>query len=173
MENKLELKHLAPYLPYGIKIKTNHGWEYLESLSSEFINIGNEDFYEFHEIKPYLRPLSNLIKEIEHNGEKFVPIIELFRMIYKEIYDVDFEMPIKDFQMFNEPFFPSVKVSEKVEVTKAEYNYGFSIEYPNRFCFTVNGDELVFNQLNLLDKLSEWHFDWKFGLIEKGLAIEK
>ena len=28
-------------------------------------------------IKPILRPLSDLTKEIEHNGEKFVPIVYL------------------------------------------------------------------------------------------------
>ena len=32
------------------------------------------EFYEISDCKPLLRPLSDLTKEIEHGGEKFVPI---------------------------------------------------------------------------------------------------
>lgn len=87
---KLELKHLAPYLPYGLKmqcrrhfiiygevhilplngISKNIDWQ-LELIKPNddlaFIGINEKGF------KPILRPLSDLTKEIEHNGEKFVP----------------------------------------------------------------------------------------------------
>lgn len=75
----LELKHLAPYLPYGLKITTfdaNNGFYKLEmGLDDEDNDIfpiqfvkGNKDS------KPILRPLSDLTKEIEVNEERFVPI---------------------------------------------------------------------------------------------------
>lgn len=38
----------------------------------------------FDEIKPLLRPLSDLTKEIEHNGERFVPIERI-----SEMYGID------------------------------------------------------------------------------------
>tara|TARA_R110000803_G_C11885991_1_gene310365 strand:+ start:427 stop:813 length:387 start_codon:yes stop_codon:yes gene_type:complete len=70
---KLELKHLAPYLTYGLKCK------------STTILFGEEDngIYEMSLIsmrgvlkgtgKPILRPLSDLTKEIEVNGNLFIP----------------------------------------------------------------------------------------------------
>lgn len=84
MKEVLELKHLAPYLPYGLKII----WE--DSGEINGINFDGEiDFqnstyplstlvftFRYPENmgwKPILRPLSDLTKEIEHNGEKFVP----------------------------------------------------------------------------------------------------
>ncbi len=71
---KLELKHLAPYLPYGLKFysedlskKTNpFSWEMTAKTELGLI-------IEFQN-KPILRPLSDLTKEIEHNGEKFRPL---------------------------------------------------------------------------------------------------
>lgn len=70
---KLELKHLAGYLPYEVKIYACHN-EYVleleEDCNSEGISV-RETIENYH--KPILRPLSDLTKEIEVNGEKFVP----------------------------------------------------------------------------------------------------
>lgn len=52
MKSELKLEHLAPYLPYGLKVSVNEG-----KL----------------QYRPILRPLSDLTKEIDHNGERFVP----------------------------------------------------------------------------------------------------
>lgn len=78
---KLELKHLAPYLPYGLKvIKVNRDNEIIIlNQLKHFPATGNNAFYindvYVHQgnYKPILRPLSDLTKEIEHDGEKFVP----------------------------------------------------------------------------------------------------
>lgn len=70
---KLELKHLAGYLPYGVKIETPYGVEILEALGEDWIFTEQKRAYHFIE-KPILRPLSDLTKEIEVNGKKFVPI---------------------------------------------------------------------------------------------------
>lgn len=79
---KVELKHLAPYLPYGLTgiskeqyfgIETVVGYStYGKEKSIELTT--NIDAIIIEEFKPILRPLSDLTKEIEHNGEKFVPI---------------------------------------------------------------------------------------------------
>lgn len=68
---KLELKHIAPYLPYGVKYLNTHE-DFIEKEGIIHIDsIGSILKYEF--LKPILRPLSDLTEEIEVNGEKFVP----------------------------------------------------------------------------------------------------
>lgn len=72
---KLELKHLVPYLPYGLKVYVqDYGIELvIVFIKDEVITI--EDNASFCGIKPILRPLSDLTKEIEINGEKLYPFI--------------------------------------------------------------------------------------------------
>jgi len=78
---KLELKHLAGYLPYelkGISIEENLGIETVKGFSIYGINktvclSTNIDDIDLELFNPILRPLSDLTKEIEVNGEKFVP----------------------------------------------------------------------------------------------------
>jgi len=89
---KLELKHLAGYLPYGLKIECKDDSELCEaSYISEMTGVDNygiDDNYGNNwtfEVKPILRPLSDLTKEIEVNGEKFVPI-ERLRKEYSGFY---------------------------------------------------------------------------------------
>lgn len=78
---KLESKHLAPYLPYALQISTDdEGEDWVETvigLNNEAIetSVGN---YWNYTVKPILRPLSDLTKEIEHNGEKIIPVEYVF-----------------------------------------------------------------------------------------------
>jgi len=70
---KLELKHLAPYLPYGLKTDKGilSGIE-LSNNESDIYWIDNDKgighHYDYADFKPILRPLSDLTKEIEHNN---------------------------------------------------------------------------------------------------------
>lgn len=79
---KLELKHLAGYLPYRLNIL------YWNGNAKEYIKILQVLHYENRHVlgsdkhKPILRPLSDLTKEIEHNGEKFVPLEVLNNMLF-------------------------------------------------------------------------------------------
>lgn len=143
---KLELKHLAPYLPYKLKGKLEND-EYYDTKIGVLLRLETafdsdnipmctveeyEDEIEF--FKPILRPLSDLTKEIEVNGEKFVPwnLLEIDSSI------VDF------LSVNNQPI---------IRLIDCEFIYAID----------------VYN--NIIQKLIEWHFD-VFGLIEKGLAID-
>ncbi len=60
---KLELKHIAPYLPFELKITYGDGnidWNIMSS--NHLSDLGNSDFQQF---KPILRPLSDLTKQTE------------------------------------------------------------------------------------------------------------
>ena len=84
---KLELKHLAPYSPY----KLNYFVDFEDSDvavyemigmftdSGEIYLDGYETNLDSKNCKPILRPLSDLSKEIEVNGEKFKPSFVLSR----------------------------------------------------------------------------------------------
>ena len=88
-------------LPYGLKCSFLYDDEEIEGGIIVGMELTfNGDFFpenplcfvdEFGEyradiIKPILRPLSDLTKEITHKGEKFVPYIELLRL---SSFDVD------------------------------------------------------------------------------------
>ncbi len=88
---KLELKHLAAYFPYGLKIqllRTEYFGNYrdyrLSSYSDYPVSFSVSESVQYaamlSEIKPILRPLSDLTKEIEINGEKILPLVELHRI---------------------------------------------------------------------------------------------
>jgi len=79
---KLELKHLCSYLPYGLMLSAEYMWPgckiplVVANYSSDMRNGINATEAIERGAKPILRPLSDLTKEIEHNGERFVPVIE-------------------------------------------------------------------------------------------------
>lgn len=71
---KLELRYLAGYLPFGLKsvlyTHLNNG-----ALISNVTLYNVENFIDkTTESKIILRPLSDLTKQIEHNWERFVPM---------------------------------------------------------------------------------------------------
>ena len=163
MKNELTIQHLAPYLPYGLKVKykdciydkthiatlsgvSNDAVETtykrrFKGCSGDCIFIkGRNNIIQLN-FTPILHPLSDLTKEIEHNGERFVPI-EFF-----EIGDTD--------NCFYEFDFGNIRLIKQIK-TIANYNVHHDINF---LPFAV------------VQKLFEWHFD-VFGLIEKGLAID-
>jgi hypothetical protein len=84
MKKSIPLKEIVGFLPYGLKVKTSLRTRELV-LGQEFIDINNETIT-VHEVisnsfhKPIVRPLSDLTKEITHNGETFVPKDELRKL---------------------------------------------------------------------------------------------
>jgi hypothetical protein len=86
MDMKLELKHLASYLPYGLSVVNAYGAPIpLHAHNYFFDGI----FIGLHpRAKPILHPLSDFTKEIEVNGKKFVPNFDRdFKFFIKEDLD--------------------------------------------------------------------------------------
>ena len=75
---------LAMSLTYGLIISQN-GYQY--QLTSQVYKLNNRGIWN---VKPICRPLSDLTKPIEHNGEKFVPIESLkdvFMLEWCDLFD--------------------------------------------------------------------------------------
>lgn len=146
---KLQLKHLASYLPYGLRWKIKNELFYTGYMSTKRIALispnHNGELCKYlwnnlpKNIKPILRPLSDLTKEIEIDREKFVPI-EIF-----DFGDDNSNNKIPDYGLKNYDYLLAV----------SEHNLTYDINF------------LPFGVVEFLFK---WHFD-VFGLIEKGLAI--
>lgn len=89
---KLELHHIAPYLPYELEILDT-----IEEIKGVLCGINmNTVSYLWGDneinlsamidsVKPLLKPLSDLTKEIEHNGERFFPINKIIEMTNRPV----------------------------------------------------------------------------------------
>ena len=118
---------------------------------------GNVDC-EINDCMPILRPL-DLTKEIEHGGEKFVPIVELAKTAFG--------------------YLDASKINFKAESSGNIYSCSlnkilhFSLDSnDNSFIAIHNGKTVcVPKQLELFQKLISWHFDI-YNLISKNQAID-
>ena len=149
---KLELKHLAPYLPYGLKVQTKTGVDRLCGImfsDDTDYNSGNNTYHninhplanlethteEFYDIKPILRPLHTVIRKMKDDkGREFIPAAVIWSVSAVE------EQEFEDYGKIPTYWHDAIKVGYK--------------------SFEVRDFEL----------LIQWHFD-VFGLIEKGLAV--
>jgi len=178
----LELKHLSAYLPYDLDVVCiDKGVTYFGKqisihsfrIRKNFISNNYQLVYEnegvnIKDIKPLLRPLSQLTQEIEHNGERFVPMIEIVKMI--EPYYVKIDESTSDFNVIN-------KCIGKDRVYQLRYKNNYNNQgeismlnfHENEKCLW-HSDRII--PIKCHDKLFEWHFDI-YGLIENNLAIEK
>jgi hypothetical protein len=149
----LELKHITPYLPYKLKCLYSHTNKIgtiskINTIGDGFDNdniklsidyLDSEHIWMF---KPILRPLSDLTKEIEIEGEKFVPIDRIL-----DNHSFVSDIHISKFRKFK-------IIQEQIHILKDIKELGY------RYC-----------DYWFLQYLLEWHFD-VFGLIEKGLAVD-
>ena len=163
---KLEIKHLAPYLTYGLKFNqedysgyvlyslSEDGLVLLEPISESFIEF---DFDEINtsEVKPILRPLSDLANEIEINGNTFCPLGNLLVQKYPKWF-VENNGSAK---------YTHITIDFSGRFATAFLTYQATHEIQIDSTYIQNTSYLVFK------KLLEWHFD-VFGLIESGLAID-
>ena len=145
----IELKNLAPYLPYGLKgicteeftgIETVYGISYYKDSSDIYLTTSFDDLY-IEYFKPILRPLSDLTKEINYGLSTYA-----FTYLF-EIGDCD--GCVFEFEHGN---IKTIKALENI----SKYNSYNDINYlPNA----------------VVNMMYEHHFD-VFGLIEQGLAID-
>lgn len=135
---KLELKHLTPYLPYGLMIFDTSQEEYIFDAKEwlfrdkQFVN----PFFKNHleqilnddSLKPILRPLSDLRKD--------------------EYFDSFFAFC--ENELIVDPYF-LLEALEKDKYFLIDFSKYYKIE----------------------EFMNKNHFDWRFNLIENGLAIDK
>jgi len=147
---KLELRDLAPYLPYKLDFITQSG-KVFKSKTKDCFEIrilkgnspnGNKQYHSLTlgkinrgEFKPILRPLSDLTKEIN-------------------LHDDFFAIPIENMTGYK------LEGNINDAPTTVQHLYGCS----------KGKIEAKFLDYWVIVQLLEWHFDI-FGLIEKGLAI--
>lgn len=79
---ELQLKHLAPYLPYQLKVELLN-FPIGKNIRTLELDCGHDFHFYLQKnwVRPHLHPLSDLTKEIEVNGEKFVPLLVLASLV--------------------------------------------------------------------------------------------
>lgn len=90
---RLTIKELAPYLPYKLQWVFEGSDDVHEVVGLDITDFGVHIISPYGDSgrcsvkdgKPILRPLSYLTEEIEHNGERFVPVDVLGWNSYENI----------------------------------------------------------------------------------------
>ena len=159
---KLELKHIVPYLPYGLKCQLmgeskediDHDDNpapkvfLIDGAKRDLIHVWSKktmtDEWIYEEVFPILRPLSDLTKEIDIDGEN---------VLFCD-YITDKYGDCETFYSFND--------GAIVEDTyRGEDAINHKHLYPNTECYPYF----------IIKELLRLHFDI-FGLIKEGLAID-
>lgn len=146
MKPELELKHIAPYLPYNLKLYTIDGVISSYTLSTDGEVVHRRKgwlVYEYHvsDVKPILRPLGNLLKNTDKEH-----LFKLLKMQYRNIKDVNKCSTKNDGVYYGQTHLTYLNYGTPQGISCLPY---CAVQY-----------------------LFEHHFD-VFGLINKGLAIEK
>lgn len=180
----MELKEICGYLPYKLKVQTAarkstrsgeklgyktgelHGL--YENYGKPISVIFREDDeildLNFDEIKPILRPLSDLVKPCLEDGK--IPIVELANIAFPSSGASDYPNPEISLDNLDRCVF-----EYKKHILHFEYDRMMNAF----FCYDesdYHNSGFIRNQLKLFQKLYEWHFDIH-GLIGRGDAIDK
>ena len=163
---KLVFMDIASYLPCDLAYAfmeqknavtlspkiTNQGFL---SVSGNQHNVNNNVLGMFPEercYKPILRSIYSLTEEIEHKGDRFIPIVELLKQKH----------PYKDY------------LSKYGEITQ-ELNFPFKAKafysYSANFEISISLNNLLEEPYHIVLKLIEWKFDIG-NLIGDGLALD-
>lgn len=161
---KLELKHLAPYLPYGLKFLYYDSPEDryildLKSCSDEYVTCTDSE-YSYNDIKLALKPLSDLTKIDEKSG---IDIITLSRFV-----DSGHNHEKSIIRKSGNSIIVFTDECDDIE----NVTFSFSYNFKNISAVSIYQRPVYYNTSL---KINEWllknHFD-VFGLIKKGLAID-
>lgn len=142
MMEKLELKHIAPYLPYGLKAKLSN--EGIFNLDLEFPNENCNSV--------------GLVKNFQFYKGNFSGEIEI-----KENYSFDFE-EFDDIEIVLRPL-SDLLIGDRINQFRNKHTIQHVINY------ALEIDELRYITQEEFNVLVTEHYD-VFGLIEKGLAID-
>ena len=145
-------EYMAISLPFGLKaIYTpfDEPDSVVEFGSSRYSMMLNKEY----NYKPILRPISDLIVEIDHNMEVFVP---LYKLVDPENTEWSKLAAIE--------YNPFPKIPNYSPYYKVHHDTLGEV-------ISVNPRNILVLPFHLVCKLVEWHFDI-CGLIEKGEAID-
>lgn len=185
---KLELIHLAPYMPYGLNIAyfdDERGFMKYCKISElrieECTIIDSQYQFDvlFEELKPILRPMSDMSKVINFESKNFIPLIYLYNISNEKPYDEEFNYEFIDswgagkiLKVFNynkldytEFIYSEFNFRKDTRHEKGFYRYGMTLPH------SISVHSELKNQYFLHELLFKWHFD-VFGLIDAGLAID-
>ena len=165
---KLELKHIAPYLPYGLQVNANDSdlriknftgeissWEYYDTR----FNVWNEYKLESHtvsigSIKPILRPINSMTKEEAY---------EFGILAVGEADMEDKEIGVGVMKLMRDTY-PTIVYQDQ-----EDEEYSVIIQFSS---IGVYMSGIAMMSYEAYEWLFKNHFD-VFDLIEKGLAINK
>lgn len=143
-------KQILNYLPHKVRV-------FRERCVGDILNLYSFNKYvngvKYTEMKPFLRPMSDLDRLIEHNGEKFIPIGKLHYMYATT-------------RKGNPTKAEYVLIKDRTSITTRKKN-----DNSFELFVTVRWDDPNNNDYRIMQKLFEWHFDI-FGLIEEGYALD-
>lgn len=149
---KLELKDIVGYLPYDLNIVIGGSIYRVTNISIEASCVIYTDRYRTYsdciwiqDVKPILRPMSDISKEITVKGynedKPFIPIIKIAE--------------------FCNPHMMGWKIDGK----------GRAYTRDNGWPQWVSPEQVKVATFDIFDLLNKWHFDYR-GLIDEGLAVD-
>ena len=167
---------MAMSLPYPPLVYSDKypNMNIVTTMTKDFIWVANERYLKIGwnqtcgdmitNIKPYLRPLSDLTKTIEINGKKIIPVVEFLKIVYYTKNPITYDDGVFD-----------ITENGKVITINTIYNTRFEFSYENNIKFNLSCvlelcNITTHNHLQAFQKLVEWHFDIA-NLIDKGEAI--
>ena len=164
---ELELKDIAGYLPYRLQGLCRG--EVVPFIISTHYNcdlVAEHCLNTMSDIKPLLRPMSDLTKSIVvkgyNNDKEFVPIVALAERA--------FEIEINNITGFSQ----SGKcrgVNFIFDYVEYGFSYSEDIDAFHTQIISPKQNIVTDNQSQLFDLLNQWHFDYR-NLIGEGLAID-
>ncbi len=163
---KLEFKYLAPYLPFNVKCKMKLGPYFEEEISV----IDSSNYWHIEKdhsssIIPFLYSIESLICEIEINGTKFIPLIELAKIAESRCANIG-EMKLE-----NGNYFLAFSDNNGMSFVFGYFSKTKSFLLHSNIINSIGDSVYPANQFELFQKLCEWHIDFQ-DLIGQGLAID-
>lgn len=174
MKDQLTLEMLCGYLPYELKVLNNWG----DIKKMRYTHLDDDGNGWIGGIKPIFRNLSSdLTREIEHNGERFVPIERLFGISrgahhnnkFKNTsimspYQMQFEM------LGSRDYYFSMQRDEgdvRLGLGWSFKTFSTDLRKDNR-----REENVLFNSL-LFESLKKWHF-WIYdqSYFKKGIILD-
>lgn len=155
---KLELKHIAPYLPYDLQVKCyNIVWNVEGLRDGVVMSLFLIDNYTLtsaylSDVKPILRPISSMTKEEAY---------ELGAILINEADIKDKEIGIGEMRIMGATY-PTIMYQDQ-----EDEDYSVTIQFSS---IGISGIDLIPHEA--YEWLFKHHFDI-FNLIDKGLAIKK